>query len=46
MRNREIADRFELSEGAVKFVLHAVYKKLEVTTRTELALLLQRYGYD
>lgn len=46
MRNREIADRFELSEGAVKFALHAVYKKLEVTTRTELALLLQRYGYD
>jgi len=46
MRNREIADRFELSEGAVKFALHAVFKKLEVTTRTELALLLQRYGYD
>ena len=45
MRNREIADRFELSEGAVKFALHAVYRKLEVTTRTELALLLQRYGY-
>ena len=45
MRNREIADRFELSEGAVKFALHAIYKKLEVTTRTELALLLQRYGY-
>lgn len=45
MRNREIADRFELSEGAVKFALHAVFRKLGVTTRTELALLLQRHGY-
>ena len=46
MRNRDIAERFELTEGAVKFALHAVFRKLEVTTRTELALLLQRYGYE
>jgi two-component system, NarL family, nitrate/nitrite response regulator NarL len=46
MRNRAIADRFELSEGAVKFALHAIFRKLEVTTRTELALLLQRHGYE
>ena len=46
MRNRDIADRFELTEGAVKFALHAVFRKLEVTTRTELALLLQRFGND
>ncbi|QGN54475.1 response regulator transcription factor [Novosphingobium sp. Gsoil 351] len=45
MRNQDIAQRFELSEGAVKFALHTVFKKLGVTTRTELALLLQRYGY-
>jgi two-component system, NarL family, nitrate/nitrite response regulator NarL len=46
LRNRDIGGRLELSEGAVKFALHSVFKKLEVTTRTELALLLQRFGYD
>ena len=44
MRNRDIAERVGLTEGAVKFALHAVFRKLEVTTRTELALLLQRFG--
>ena len=46
LRNRDIAGRLHMSEGAVKFALHAVFKKLEVATRTELALLLQRSGYD
>lgn len=44
LRNREIGERLELSEGAVKFALHAVFRKLGVATRTELALLLQRHG--
>ena len=43
LRNREIGERLELSEGAVKFALHAVFRKLGVATRTELALLLQRH---
>ena len=46
MRNRDIAGQLDMSEGAVKFALHAVFKKLEVTTRTELALLLQRHRLD
>ena len=44
MRNRDIAERVGLTEGAVKFALHAVFRKLGVTTRTELALLLQKFG--
>ena len=44
LRNRDIGERLELSEGAVKFALHAVFRKLGVATRTELALLLQRHG--
>jgi len=43
MRNREISERVGVSEGAVKFALHAVYRKLGVATRTELALLLGRH---
>ena len=46
MRNRDIAERVGLTEGAVKFALHAVFRKLEVTTRTELALLLQKFDKD
>jgi len=43
LRNREIAERFGMTEGAVKFALHSIFRKLEVTTRTELALLLERF---
>jgi len=46
MRNRDIGERLQLSEGAVKFALHAVYKKLGVSNRTELAVLLRRNGID
>lgn len=45
MRNKDIAKNYKLSEGAIKFALHAVFRKLEVATRTELALLIQRHGY-
>ena len=46
LRNREIGERLKLSEGAVKFALHAVFRKLAVSTRTELALMLQRQGRE
>jgi len=46
LRNREIGERLNLSEGAVKFALHAVFRKLGVSSRTELALVLQRHGLD
>ena len=38
-RNREIAERLGMSEGTVKVYLYAIYRKLGIRTRTELALL-------
>ena len=38
LRNREIAQRMGLTEGTVKVYLHALFAKVEVATRTELAL--------
>ncbi|MFC4293532.1 response regulator [Novosphingobium tardum] len=45
LKNREIAERFDLSEGAIKFAFHAIYRKLGVSTRTELAMMVQRRGF-
>lgn len=39
LRNREIAGQLGLTEGTVKVYLHRIYEKLEVTNRTELAIL-------
>lgn len=39
LRNREIAAQLGLTEGTVKVYLHRIYEKLEVTNRTELAIL-------
>lgn len=39
LRNRDIASRLSLTEGTVKVYLHRIYEKLDVTNRTELALL-------
>ena len=36
--NQEIADRLGRSVGTVKAELHSVFKKLSVTTRTQLLL--------
>jgi two-component system response regulator DegU len=42
MRNKEIASRLAIGEGTVKSHLHAIYEKLGVHGRVELA----RYAYD
>lgn len=39
MRNREIAEEIGMTEGTVKVYLHAIYQKLGIDNRTELALL-------
>ena len=38
LRNREIAEQLGVTEGTVKTYLHAVFEKLGVTNRTELAI--------
>ena len=38
MRNREIADELGVTEGTVKAYLHAIFDKLGVNNRTELAI--------
>lgn len=38
LRNREIAEQLGVTEGTVKAYLHAVFEKLGVTSRTELAV--------
>jgi two-component system, NarL family, nitrate/nitrite response regulator NarL len=37
-RNREIASEMGITEGTVKVYLHAIFDKLGVTSRTELAI--------
>ena len=38
LRNREIAEQLGVTEGTVKAYLHAVFEKLGVSSRTELAI--------
>ena len=38
LRNREIAEKLGVTEGTVKTYLHAVFEKLGVSNRTELAI--------
>jgi two-component system nitrate/nitrite response regulator NarP len=38
LRNREIAEQLGVTEGTVKVYLHAIFEKLGVGTRTELAI--------
>jgi two-component system nitrate/nitrite response regulator NarP len=42
LRNREIGDALGVSEGSVKVFLHRIYRKLNVGSRTELALLVEQ----
>lgn len=44
MSNREIADHLSLSEGTVKIHATAVFKTLEVTSRTQALVAVNRYG--
>lgn len=51
LRNREIASELGVTEGTVKVYLHAVFEKLGVSSRTELAIradefLAQSYSRD
>lgn len=41
LRNRAIAESFDVTEGAIKVSLHRIYDKLGVENRTALALLIQ-----
>jgi two-component system, NarL family, nitrate/nitrite response regulator NarL len=38
MRNREIADQIGVTEGTIKVYMHAIFEKVGVSTRTELAI--------
>jgi two-component system nitrate/nitrite response regulator NarP len=36
LRNRQVADRCDLTEGTVKIHLNSIYRKLGVASRAEL----------
>ena len=44
LRNRDIGQQMKIGEGTVKVYLHAIYQKLGIDNRTELALLAVREG--
>ena len=44
LRNRDIGQQMNIGEGTVKVYLHALYQKLGIDNRTELALLAVRDG--
>jgi two-component system, NarL family, nitrate/nitrite response regulator NarL len=39
LRNRQIGEELSLSEGSIKVYLHTIFDKLDVRSRTELAIL-------
>jgi two-component system nitrate/nitrite response regulator NarP len=39
LRNRQIGEELSMSEGSIKVYLHTIFEKLEVKSRTELAIL-------
>ncbi len=43
LRNREIAEQLGVTEGTVKAYLHAIFEKLDVSSRTELAIKADEY---
>lgn len=45
LRNRDIATTLGMSEGTVKVYLHAIYQKLDIENRTELALIAHGRGH-
>ena len=40
MRNREVGELLNMTEGTVKVCLHSIFSKLKIDNRTELALLM------
>ncbi|MEO7366032.1 MAG: response regulator transcription factor [Sphingomicrobium sp.] len=46
LRNREIAERLGVTEGTVKTYLHAIFEKLAVSSRTELAIRAEEFLAD
>lgn len=44
LRNKDIADRANISEGTVKMHLHNIYEKVGIGTRTELAIYVRENG--
>lgn len=44
MRNKEIADRLQISEGTVKIHLHSIYEKLQIGGRVELSVYARDRG--
>jgi two-component system nitrate/nitrite response regulator NarP len=42
LSNREIAEKLGVIEGTVKVHLHAVYEKLNIHSRTKLAIALMK----
>jgi two-component system nitrate/nitrite response regulator NarP len=44
LRNKQIADTLNISEGTVKIHLHHIYEKLHLDGRLELALYAQDKG--
>jgi two-component system, NarL family, nitrate/nitrite response regulator NarL len=44
LRNREIAEKANITEGTVKMHLHNIYEKLGIATRTELAIHVRDVG--
>jgi DNA-binding NarL/FixJ family response regulator len=43
LSNRQIAEKLGLTLGTVKVHLHAIYEKLNIHTRTKLAIALMKY---
>lgn len=46
LSNRDIAEQLTLSEGTVKIHVTAIFKTLEVTSRTQAMVAVARYGID
>ncbi len=42
MRNKEIADEMRITEGTVKIYLNKMFKRLKISNRVELALMVDR----